>query len=95
MKYWKHFNLQSFIILTIGISASLSCQESLSNELTIVIKEFCLDELKKEMIDSGKEFKHEIGEFTCNCFINKIQTGDSLMLARKTCKDEVSKTFNL
>ena len=70
-------------------------KEIRANELNSMLKEFCLDEFTKEMQDSGKELKPEIGELTCNCFINNIQNGNSLILARQDCKEKVSNTFNL
>ncbi len=70
-------------------------KECQSNEFYIMIKDFCLDELRREMRIAGKDFNDELGDFTCNCFFNKIQSGESLILARRTCKEEVSKKYKL
>ena len=95
MKYFYQSNLLRIILLTIGISISIFYKEIKANEINTLIKEFCLNEFKKEMKESGKELIPEVGEFTCNCFINKIETGKTLKLARENCKEEVSKIFNL
>ena len=36
----------------------------------------------------------KIGEFTCDCFVNRINNNENLDAALETCKEEASTRFN-
>ncbi len=46
------------------------------------------------MITSEKKIDLVAGEFTCTCFINKVNEAVNITLARESCKEEVRKNLN-
>ena len=84
-----------FFSVILAILISILFEKSLGNNLNTMIKGFCLDEFKREMQSKGKEIDNTLGEFTCTCFINRINIGEDIELARQACKDEVTRNFNL
>ncbi len=95
MNLYYPVNRLKAIILLLGITTSLLCRESKSNELKFIIKDFCLDEYRREMKEAQKEVNTEIGDFSCNCFIDRIEGGESVTSSLETCKEAVVENFNL
>ncbi len=93
-KLFVPLSIFKIIILLIGITTLLS-NDSRSSEIHIMIKNFCLDEYKRELNEAELKLDENIAELTCHCFVNKIKAGESLNSAHETCKEKVVKKFNL
>ena len=66
-----------------------------ANEMNKLITKMCLKGFYLEMSVAKKNPKKHIGEYACNCFIEKISQGNRISTAQSLCKEEVSKKFNL
>ena len=95
MNYTKHLKSPFFILLiTIGFSISLYSQAK-SEELNNIIKLFCLENLKEEVERSKSVIKQDIGDYTCDCFVQKINNNENIESARRICIEETSNKFGL
>ncbi|AAQ00140.1 Predicted protein [Prochlorococcus marinus subsp. marinus str. CCMP1375] len=83
------------LLVSIGLLASLSFEDAHSGSLDRIIKSFCLDGFKKEMVNASNKIPKEMGEFTCNCFLQRINDGDNLDSAREVCKKAATQEFRL
>ncbi len=83
------------LLSIIIISSTLFYRQSYSSSISLIIKEFCLEEFTKETINHESMINNKIGEFTCDCFVDKMNVGSSIKDAKKICKDKASKEFNL
>ncbi len=73
----------------------MSYKYSYSQGITAIIKEFCLNEFKKESNYYDSKIDISIGEFTCDCFIDKIDEGHIIKNAKEICKKKATKKFSL
>ena len=84
------------IFFTILItSSSLYYNQGYSADLSLIIKRYCLEEFDKEIINNDSKNKDIVGEFTCNCFLDKLHIGSSINNAKEICKEKASEKFNL
>ena len=95
MKSSQYSNFPSLIALIIGILNQVTLLDGHAKGINSIIKGFCMNEYKKEVIRSSKTMNSAIGEFTCDCFVERFSKGDPFDLARERCKTEASKTFEL
>ena len=66
-----------------------------SQEINMLIKQFCLEAFNKEIVKNKEEVDLRIGDFTCDCFVRRVINNDSLEIARQACKEEASKRFSI
>ena len=81
------------IVILIGMI--LLGNEVKSEEIDSLITGICIASFNTEMERAGKPPSTEIGDFTCNCFVNKLNNGSSIENAHQICKNKASKVFNL
>ena len=81
------------ILLILDISNPLEIQaEKTKNSL---FYKFCIATLKSKFDIKNKENFKEISHFTCECFLKKYKSGNSLKRSRIYCKDKASKKYDL
>ena len=51
--------------------------------------------LKSKLDIKNKQNLNEISNFTCECFFNKYNSGNSLKNSRVYCRDKASEKYNL
>ena len=44
---------------------------------------------------AGKTINIDIGEFTFNCFFNKVKNGEELKFSLEVCKEKLSEKYGL
>ena len=69
--------------------------QSNANEIKEIIKSFCLESVKNEIVTLPDPIYNEVAEHTCNCFIQRINNGEEINLTKKICKKETSQKFSL
>ena len=60
-----------------------------------LINKFCIASLKSKLDFKDKQKIDEISHFTCECFFNKYNSGNSLKSSRVYCRDKASEKYNL
>ena len=60
-----------------------------------LINRFCMATLKSKLDINNKQNLNEISNFTCECFFNKYNSGNSLKSSRVYCRDKASEKYNL
>ena len=58
-----------------------------------IIKLFCLNSFKEEMFKAEIEYKEEIANKTCNCYLEEFLQTSSHQNAVKKCKLEAKEKF--
>ncbi len=59
------------------------------------VNAFCLAGFNTAMAASGKTAPPGMADFTCTCFSNRLQQGQSIDQARVACRDEAAKRFTV
>ena len=59
------------------------------------LTKMCHMTFNSEMSIAGKDAPKGMADFTCDCFIEKISISYSVEAAKKKCKEDASKRFNL
>ena len=86
-------SLITFLILDISIT--LEAQEEKISTKNSLINKFCIATLKSKLDIKNKQNLNEISDFTCECFFEKYNSGNSLKSSRIYCRDKASKKYNL
>ena len=60
-----------------------------------LINKFCIATLKSKLDIKNKQNLNEISDFTCDCFFEKYNSGNSLKSSRAYCRDKASEKYNL
>ena len=60
-----------------------------------LINRFCRASLKSKLNIKDKKKISEISYYTCNCFLEKYQSGATIRSARSFCKNEAADKYNL
>tara|TARA_Y100000589_G_scaffold150922_1_gene143907 strand:+ start:3979 stop:4260 length:282 start_codon:yes stop_codon:yes gene_type:complete len=60
-----------------------------------IIKIFCLESVKAEIIKAGQIYKESFGNEVCNCYLKNINNGIEHEKSIFVCKDNFNKKFNL
>ncbi len=85
--------------LILFISLHNLSYKSEAEQINQIIKTFCMEGVKDEMLSNKTKMKNvagiEVAEHTCNCFLNKINSGEGIFSAKETCKTQTSLEFNL
>ena len=83
----------TFIFLGIGIN--LKAHEKNINTKNSLINKFCIATIKSKLDIKKKQNSNEISDFTCECFFQKYNSGNSLKSSRSYCRDKASEKYNL
>ena len=81
-----------FIMLQLDIGVSKASLNS--SKIENLITSICMSNFKNAMNQAGKTAPIGMGEFTCDCFLDKINIGSSFNKAKMYCKEEAEKKFN-
>ena len=68
---------------------------SIAEDHTNFLTNLCHAAFNSEMTIAGKAPPNGMAEFTCNCFVEQVSFGYSVESAKRKCKDNASKEFNL
>ncbi len=83
----------TFLLIDMGIN--LKAQEKKISTKNSLINKFCIATLKSKPDIKNKQNMKEISDFTCECFFEKYNSGNSLKSSRAYCKDKASEKYNL
>lgn len=83
------------IFLLIDIGINLEAQEKTISTKNSLINKFCIATLKSKLDIKNKQNLNEISDFTCDCFFEKYNSGNSLKNSRTYCRDKASEKYNL
>ena len=79
-------------LLILDISKPLGTQAKHKNNL---INRFCLASIRSELKLKNKKIIDEISHFTCECFLKKYKSGNSIKSSRLYCREKASEKYNL
>tara|TARA_B100000579_G_scaffold309810_1_gene259438 strand:- start:164 stop:448 length:285 start_codon:yes stop_codon:yes gene_type:complete len=85
--------ITTFLLIDMGIN--LEAQEKTISTKNSLINKFCVATLKTKLDIKNKENLNEISDFTCECFFEKYNSGNSLKSSRAYCRDKASEKYNL
>ena len=80
------------IILILEISIPKNIQAGHKRNL---INKFCIATLKSKLNLKDKQKIDEISHFTCECFLKKFNSGNSIKNSRIYCKNKTATKYNL
>ena len=83
----------TFLLIDIGIK--IEAQEKEITTRNNLINKICIATLKSKLDIKNKQNLNEISDFTCKCFFNKYNSGNSLKSSRAYCRDKASEKYNL
>ena len=81
--------------ISLSMSIKLEAQEKRISTKNSLINRFCMATLKSKLEINNKQNLNEISNFTCECFSNKYNSGNSLKSSRVYCRDKASEKYNL
>ena len=81
--------------ISLSMSIKLEAQEKIISTKNSLIKRFCMATLKSKLDIKNKQNLNEISNFTCECFLKKYNSGNSLKSSRAYCRDKASEKYNL
>ena len=79
-------------LLILDMSNLLKTQAEHKNSL---INKFCIASLKSKLDFSDRQNIDEISHFTCECFLNKFNSGNSIKSSRIYCKNKTAEKYKL
>ena len=82
-------------VLILGIANTMEAQEEKISTKNSLINKFCIATLKSKLNINNKENLSEISAFTCECFYNRYNAGNSLRMSRIYCRDKAAEKYNL
>ena len=74
---------------------NLEAQEKKISPKNSLINKFCIATLKSKLDIKNKQNLNEISDFTCECFFNKYNSGNSLKSSRVYCREKASEKYKL
>jgi len=83
----------TFFLIDMGIN--LEAQEKKISTKNSLINKFCIATLKSKLDNKNRKNINEITDFTCECFFNKYNSGNSLKSSRVYCREKASEKYNL
>ncbi len=83
------------LLLSLGINTSSFSFQSKAEGFNPIIKKFCLESVKSEMLALTNPINAQVAEHTCNCFLKKISSGEKMSSAKEMCKKQTSIEFSL
>ena len=79
-------------LLILEMSNLLEIQAEHKNTL---INKFCIASLKSKLDFNDAQMIDEISHFTCECFLEKFNSGNSIKDSRIYCKNKTAAKYNL
>ena len=79
-------------LLILEMSNLLEIQAEHKNTL---INKFCIASLKSKLDFKDAQNTDEISHFTCECFLEKFNSGNSIKDSRIYCKNKTAAKYNL
>jgi len=79
-------------LLILEMSNLLEIQAEHKNTL---INKFCIASLKSKLDFNDAQMIDEISHFTCECFLEKFNSGNSIKDSRIYCKNKTADKYNL
>ena len=79
-------------LLILEMSNLLEIQAEHKNTL---INKFCIASLKSKLDFNDAQKIDEISHFTCECFLEKFNSGNSIKDSRIYCKNKTADKYNL
>ena len=79
-------------LITPSIGSILEAKAVHKNGL---INKFCIASLKSKINFKDKLKSREISNYTCECFLEKYDSGYSIKRARIYCRDKSTEKYNL
>ncbi len=83
------------IFSILDMSITLKAQERIISNKNKLINKICIATLKSKLNIKNKQDLKEISNFTCQCFFEKYNSGNSLKSSRVYCRDKASDKYNL
>ena len=83
----------TFLILNMG--NTLEAEEEKITTKNSLINKFCIASLKSKLDIKDYQNRNEISNFTCDCFLKKYNSGNSIKNSRIYCRDKASEKYNL
>ena len=83
------------IFFIFNMSTNLEAHEKKISTKNSLINKFCIATLKSKLDIKDKQSLNEISDFTCECFFEKYNSGNSLKSSRIYCKNKASEKYNL
>ena len=87
---YKFFIFVNFMILLNSINSHYLAQTKQNS----IIKLFCLQSVKEEMIKAEMEYSEEIANQTCECYYEEFKQTASHQDAKTKCKLETKENLN-
>mgnify|MGYP001217790879 CR=1 FL=1 len=81
--------------LLMGMGINLEAQEKNISTKNSLINKFCIASLKSKLDIKNKQNLNKISDFTCECFLKKYNSGNSLKSSRMYCRDKALDKYNL
>ena len=88
---YKFFIFVSLIILFNSFNNYYLAQTKQNS----IIKLFCLESVKEEMMKAEMVYSEEIANETCDCYYEEFKQSSSHQDAKKKCKLEAKENLNL
>ena len=60
-----------------------------------LINKFCIASIKSKLKSEDKQKLDEISHFTCECFLKKFNSGNSIKSSRDYCRNKAIKKYNI
>ena len=79
-------------LLILEMSNLLEIQAGHKNTL---VNKFCIASLKSKLDFNDAQMIDEISHFTCECFLEKFNSGNSIKDSRIYCKNKTADKYNL
>ena len=84
----------TFLILSMSDKTLAAEQKTISTKNSLINK-LCIASLKSKLDIKDTQNLKEISNFTCECFFQKYQSGNSIKSSRIYCRDKASEKYNL
>ena len=82
-------------VLILNMDNALEAQERKVSTKNSLINKFCIASLKSKLDIEHKQNLDEISTFTCECFLKKYKSGNSIRNSRIYCRDKAAEKYNL
>ena len=89
-----HKLLFSSIITLLILEMSYSSETQAEHKNTLINK-FCIASIKSKLGFMDAQKIDEISHFTCECFLEKFNSGNSIKDSRIYCKNKTAAKYNL
>ena len=90
VRKYKFFILMNLMILFNSLNNNYLAQTKQSS----IIKLFCLQSVKEEMMKAEMEYSEEIANQTCECYYEEFTKTASHQVSKTKCKSETQESLN-